>query len=176
MPRGLKPWAALLVLPLVSAATTQEDYGAPYRILQEANHRLDPTLAASAYATDGALIFEIPGQPPEQFRGAKAIRAAYVRTFGQVEAGRPIELEFRFATPGPGPGPHTGAYRVKARAAGRDITVYGRFSVSLVKQDGTWRFASDRGTVASAADFDALPPSNLVHPSSLTTKITTASP
>lgn len=149
--------AVFALAPLVAAAAPQEDYAEPYRILRQANLSLDPSLAASAYASDGALIFEYAGQPREEFRGREAIRASYVRTFGQVEPGRPIELEFRFDPPGPGPRPHSGTYRVKARAAGRDITAFGRFTVELVKQDGHWRFAEDRGTPATAADFERLP-------------------
>ena len=148
---------ALALVPLVSAATPQEDYAEPYRILQQANHSFDPALAASAYATDGALIFEHPGQPREEFRGREAIRASYVRTFRQVEPGSSIDLGFRFDAPGPGPRPHSGTYRVKARATGREITVYGRFTVKLIKQDGHWRFAEDRGTSATAADFEKRP-------------------
>lgn len=153
----LKPLAALLALPLVSAAGPREDYAAPYRTLQQANQALDPALAASAYATEGTLIFEVPGRPVEEFRGPTAIHAAYVRTFDQVEPGTSIELEFRFDPPGPGPSPHTGAYRAKARVAGQDVTIYGRFTVKLVRQAGAWRFAEDRGTVATTADFERLP-------------------
>ena len=153
----MRALAVLALVPLVSAAAPQEDYAEPYRILQQANLSLDPSLAASAYASDGALIFEYPGQPREEFRGRESIRASYVRTFGQVEPGRPIELEFRFDPSGPGPRPHSGVYRVKARAAGQGITVHGRFTVKLVKQDGHWRFAEDRGTPATAADFERLP-------------------
>lgn len=148
---------ALALVPLVSAAAPHEDYGEPYRILQEANRSLDPALAASAYATDGALIFEYSDQPREEFRGRQAIRTSYVRSFGQVEKEKPIELEFRFDPPGPGPNPHSGAYRVKARAAGRDITAYGSFTVKLVKQDGHWRFAEDRGMPTTSEDFERLP-------------------
>lgn len=151
-----RPLVAMLALLAASASAPREDYKEPYRILLQANQALDPVLAASAYATDGALIFEHAGRPREEFRGRDAIRASYVRTFGQVESGRPIELEFRFEPSGPGPKPHSGAYRVKARAAGRAITAYGRFTVKLVKQDGHWRFAEDRGTPAAAADFERL--------------------
>ena len=157
MTQSLKPLAALLLLPLASAAAPLEDYAAPYRMLQQAHRVLDPSLAASAYASDGVLIFDYPGRPAETSRGTKAIRNAYVRTFGQVEPGTPIELEFRFGFPGPGPSQHTGAYRAMATVAGQQVTLYGRFSVKLVKQDGAWRFAEDRGTVASAADFEKLP-------------------
>lgn len=147
----------LALAPLISAAAPGEDYAEPYRILQQANRTLDPALAASAYASDAALIFEYPGRPREEFRGREAIRASYDRTFGQVEPGTPIDLRFRFEHPGPGPRPHAGAYRVTARAAGRDFTAYGRFVVKLVKQDGHWLFAEDRGTAATAADFEMLP-------------------
>ena len=153
----LRVLAGLALMLLISAAAPREDYAEPYRILQQANHNLDPSLAASAYATDGTLVFEYPGHPREEFRGRQAIGASYVRTFGQVERGTPIELEFRFDPPGPGPEPHSGAYRVKAKSAGSDITIYGRFSVKLVKQDGHWRFAEDRGMPASVEDFERLP-------------------
>ena len=151
----------LLVLPLVSAAAPPEDYAEPYRILQQANRTLDPSLAASAYASDGELIFDVPGQPTETFQGTDAIRGAYVRTFGQVAPGTPIELDFRFAPPGPRSAAHSGAYRAKLKAGGRDITAYGRFSVKLVKLGGKWRFAEDRGTVATVADFEKLPSGSL---------------
>lgn len=153
----LRVLGALLTLPLVSEAAPSEDYAEPYRILQHANRALDPSLAASAYASDGRLIFDVPGQPTETFQGSDAIRAAYVRTFGQVAPGTQIDLEFRFAPPGPRSDAHSGAYRAKLKAAGRDITAYGRFSVRLAKQDGKWRFAEDRGMVAKAADFEKLP-------------------
>jgi hypothetical protein len=87
--------AALLLPPLAATAQSSEDYGAPYRILQQANQQLDPSLAASAYASDGTLIFDYPGQPVEIFRGSDAIRKAYVRTFGQVDPRTPIALEWR---------------------------------------------------------------------------------
>ena len=54
----LRLFGALLALPLVSAAAPPEDYAEPYRILQQANRTLDPSLAASAYASDGELIFD----------------------------------------------------------------------------------------------------------------------
>lgn len=148
---------ALALTPLIAAAAPQEDYAEPYRILQHANQRLDPALAASAYTSDGALTFDYPGRPREEFRGREAIRASYARTFGQVEPGTSIELEFRFEPSGPGPKPHSGAYRVKARAEGRNITAYGRFTVKLAKENGRWRFAEDLGKAATAADFERLP-------------------
>ena len=153
----LRLFGALLALPLVSAAAPPEDYAEPYRILQQANRTLDPSLAASAYASDGELIFDVPGQPTETFHGTKAIHAAYVRTFRQVAPGTPIVLDFRFAPLGPRPDEHSGAYRARLKAGGRDITAYGRFSVKLVKQEGKWRFAEDRWTVGTAADFEKLP-------------------
>lgn len=153
----LKSLTLILALPFMSAAAPLEDYAEPYRILQQANHSLDASLAASAYASDGALIFEYIGRPREEFRGREAIRASYVRTFRQVEPGTSIDLEFRFDPPGPGPNPHSGAYRAKARASGQQVTLYGRFMVKLVKQDGHWRFAEDYGTVGSAEDFEKLP-------------------
>lgn len=153
----LKPLTMLLALPLISAAAPLEDYAEPYRILKQANQTLDASLAASAYASDGALVFEYIGRPREEFRGREAIRASYVRTFAQVEPGTRIELDFRFDPPGPGPNPQSGTYRAKARAAGQQVTLYGRFKVKLVKQDGHWRFAEDYGTVGSAADFEKLP-------------------
>lgn len=154
----LKPMAAALVLlPVAAAAQPQEDYGAPYRILQQANQRLDPSLAASAYASEGALIFEYPGQPVETFKGTDAIRASYVRTFGQVDPGTAVAVEFRFDPPGLASPAQSGAFKLSATAGGRLISVYGRFRVKLVKQDGAWRFAEDRGGPATAADFEKLP-------------------
>ena len=114
----MRALAALALVPLVSAAAPQEDYVEPYRILQQANLSLDPSLAASAYASDGALIFEYPGQPREEFRGRESIRASYVRTFGQVEPGRPIELKFRFEPPGPSPRPQAPLRRLSRQGQG----------------------------------------------------------
>ena len=153
--------AAVLLLPLIPTASPLEDHAAPYRILREANLKLDPVLAASAYADGGALMFEHSGQRREMFQGKDEIRQAYVRTFRQVDAGTPIRLEFRFAPPGLSSDRHSGAYRLKATVGGRPVTAYGRFTVTLVKQDGQWRFAEDKGTVASAADFEKLPGSAL---------------
>lgn len=150
---------AILGLASAPVAAADDDYAEPYRVLRDANRALDPFLAASAYAEDGALIFEAPGQPGETFRGVPAIRAAYVRTFSQVDPGAPIELEFRFPAPGPQAGKHDGVYRLKTKAGGRPYVAYGRFTVTLTKENGKWRFAEDRGTIASAADFDSLPPS-----------------
>ena len=153
----MRTLVALALAPLISAAAPGEDYDEPYRILQQANRTLDPALAASAYASDAVLIFEYPGRRREEFRGREAIRASYDRTFGQVEPGSAIELEFRIDPPGPRPEPHGGAYRVRAKAAGRDVIAYGRFVAKLVKQNGHWRFAEDRGTAAAATDFEMLP-------------------
>lgn len=150
-----------LALAPVPALATDGGYTEPYRLLQQANMRLDPDLAASAYTVDGALIFELPGQPSETFKRAQSIRSAYVRTFAQVDPGTPITLEFRFATAKPQTPQHEGVYRLKAKAGGREITAYGRFSVKLARGRDGWRFAEDRGTVATAADFDRLPPSKL---------------
>jgi hypothetical protein len=152
---------ALLLLPLISAAVPPEDYAEPYRILQEANLKLDAALAASAYASDGAIIFDYPGRPVETSRGFDAIRSSYVRTFGQVDRGMPIKLAFRFEQPGFTSDQQRGVYRIDATVGGRSVTQYGRFSVRLIKQGGAWRFAEDRGTAATAGEFDQLPPASL---------------
>jgi hypothetical protein len=150
---------ALALLPLASAAAPS-DRAAPYRILQEANARLDPQLATSAYASDALLLFEYPGRPGEAFRGHDAIRSSYVRTFGQVDKGAPIKLAFRFEQPGLTSDNQAGVYRIDATVGGRPITIYGRFSAKLVMEGGAWRFAQDRGTPAAAADFERLPPTD----------------
>lgn len=160
MARRWKVLPILLVLPLVSAAGPVEDYAEPYRILKEASEKLDPSLAASAYASDGILLFEVPGGPREEARGSAAIHASYVRSFRQVDTGTSMSVEFRFDGTGPTSDPHSGAFRLKATVQGRPITVYGRFNVKLVKQDGAWRFAEDRGTPATAAEFEKLPSSH----------------
>lgn len=152
--------AALLAAASTLALALNADYAAPYRLLQQANRALDPALATSAYATEGVLVFDVPGAPAESFRGHDAIRAAYVRSFRQVDPGTPIALEFRFEGP-VRPAPHKGAYRLTAKIGGREIVAYGRFTASLVWDRNAWRFAEDRGTAASAADYEALPPADL---------------
>jgi hypothetical protein len=148
---------ALAPLLLAAPATASPDYSEPYRILYEANLALDPALAASAYAPDARLIFDYPGQPRETFEGEAAIRSSYVRTFGQVDPGSPIKLQFRFEPPGLTTDRQNGVYRIDAMAGGRAIAVYGRFSVTLVEVNGAWRFAEDNGKPATAADFEKLP-------------------
>ena len=154
---------ALAILPFASAAAPAPDYAEPYRILQQANLVLDPALAASSYASDAKLIFDYPGQPPATFQGRDAIRSSFVRTFGQVDADQPIKIEFRFAAPGLASDRQEGAYRIDAQVADRPIVVFGRFSVRLVLEKGSWRFAEDQGMPATATDFDKLPPSELGH-------------
>ena len=155
MKRGL---AALALLPMAAAAAPT-DRAEPYRILQQANLQLDPALATKAYASDALLLYDYPGRPRETFQGHDAIQSSYNRTFGQVEAGAPIVLAFRFKPPGLASDQQTGVYRIDAKAGGRPIAVYGRFWVKLVREDGVWRFAEDRGAPATAADFESLPPS-----------------
>lgn len=152
---------ALAVAPLISAAAPQEDYAEPYRILQQANESLNPLLATSAYSSDARLIFDYPGSPLEEFQGRDAIRSSYARTFSQVDPGTPIKLQFRFEPPGLATDRQEGVYRIDAVIGGRPVTQYGRFSVKLVQQLGRWRFAEDRGTPATADDFDRLPSTNL---------------
>lgn len=147
---------ALALLPIVVAAAPA-DRVEPYRILQQANLKLDPALATSSYASDALLLFDYPGRPRETFQGHDAIRSSYVRTFGQVDAGTPIKLAFRFEPPGLASDQQAGVYRIDATVGGSPITLYGRFSVKLVREDGAWRFAEDRGMPADAADFDKLP-------------------
>jgi len=149
----------LFLLLSVQAAPSAgpADYAGPYRILTQANLTLDPGLATSAYGQCAKLIFEYPGRPVETFEGREAIRSSYVRTFGQVDAGTPIEIQFRFEPPGLSAADQKGVYRLDAKAGGRPITVYGRFSVKLVEERGHWRFAEDRGGPANAEDFERLP-------------------
>ena len=153
----IKVAAALLLTPLVTAGSPRDDYAAPYRILKQANRDLDAALAASAYAAGGQLIFEHPVEPGETFRGKAEIEQAYVRTFGQVDPGTPIGLDFRFEPPGLVSDRHSGAYRLTATVGGKPVTLFGRFSVRLVKERGQWRFAEDRGSTATRPDFDRLP-------------------
>ena len=157
----VRAFAFLLVAPLLTAAGPPDDYAEPYRILQQANRRLDASLAASTYAADGQLIFEYPGQPVETFKGTESIRSAYVRTFAQVDAGTPIDLDFRFEPPGLASSQQRGVYRVRATSGGRNLTLYGRFSVRMVKLDGAWRFVEDRGSGATATDFEQLKATSL---------------
>jgi hypothetical protein len=151
---------ALLVQPAPGAGSVP-DYGEPYRILVQANLALDPDLAASAYGRDAKLIFEYPGIPVETFSGHQAIRASYVRTFGQVDKESKIALQFRFDGEGLTTDQQTGVYRIGAVAGGKTITLYGRFAVKLVMDGSGWRFAEDRGGPATEADFDKLPPASL---------------
>lgn len=148
---------ALAILPLASPAEPSPDRAEPYRILQQANLLLDPELATTAYASDAKLTFDYPGQPAETFQGHAAIRSSYVRTFGQVDPRTPIRIQFRFAPPGLDSDRHQGAYRIDAETGGRSITIYGRFTVMLTKEQGRWRFAEDRGAPATATDFERLP-------------------
>lgn len=148
---------ALAIPPLALAAAPASDRAEPYRILKQANLALDPALATSAYASNAKLIFDYPDRPAETFHGHDAIRSSYVRTFGQVDPGAPIKIQLRFAAPGLNSDRQIGAYRIDATASGRPITVYGRFVVRLVEKQGQWRFASDRGGPATAADFEKLP-------------------
>ena len=148
---------ALALVPMMSAAAPHEDYAEPYRTLQQANLALDPSLATSAYASEGKLIFDYPGQKVEMLQGHEDIRSSYVRTFRQVDTGTAIGLQFRFEPPGPTSDRQEGVYRIAATVGGRPITVYGRFSVRLARERGAWRFAEDRGTPATAADFERLP-------------------
>lgn len=149
-----------LLVPLLSSASPQQDFAEPYRILQQANRLLDPNLAASAYTSGARLIFERPGETSELFQGRNEIRQAYVRTFGQVDTA-PIALDFRFHPPGIASKNQKGFYRLKARAGGKPVMVYGSFVARLRKENGKWRFAEDRGTTAAAKDFDRLPPAHL---------------
>lgn len=150
-----------MLAPLIVAATQKQDYAAPYRILRDANLKLDPALATSAYADGGRLIFESGDGRGEMFQGKQEIRFAYERLFSQVDKGTPIQIEFRFHTPRLDSDRHAGAYRLTASVNGKPITAYGGFSVRLTKQDGTWRFDEDRGSVISAAEYYALPPAEL---------------
>ena len=104
------------------AAAPAPDHAEPYRILQQANLALDPALATSAYASNAKLIFEYPGRPVETFQGRDAIRGSYVRTFGQVDPGQPIRIQFRFASPGLTSDRQDGAYRIDTQAGGRSCS------------------------------------------------------
>lgn len=152
---------ATMLAPISVAATQGQDFAAPYRVLREANFKRDSALAASAYADGARLIFDYGDGRGEMFQGRQDIRFAYARTFGQVDPATPIEIEFRFDTPRITATRHSGAYRLTASVAGKPITSYGGFSVRLTKEDGSWRFAEDRGSVISSAEFYALPPAAL---------------
>ncbi|HEY0628405.1 MAG TPA: hypothetical protein VGD23_03665 [Sphingomicrobium sp.] len=152
---------AAIAAPLAASAAPMADYAEPYRLLQQANLALDPVLATSAYADDARLTFHYPVRPAEAFRGHEAIRASYIRTFGQVDPESPIRLEFRFEPPGLSVARQWGVYRIDARVSGRPVEVYGRFAVELVRTDAGWRFAQDRGWPATATDFNKLPPTQL---------------
>jgi hypothetical protein len=153
-----------LLMPLLVAASPAEDFAAPYRILEQANRTLDYDLATSAYTADGLLAFDYPGLPKEEFRGRESIRSSYVRTFGMVDRATPIGLEFRFHPPGLAGQVQSGIYRATATVGGRKIMLHGRFTARLQFEGGAWRFAEDRGTSATAAEFEALPPSVLIAP------------
>jgi hypothetical protein len=152
---------ASLLAPLSVAATQEQDFAEPYRILRDANLKHDPALAASAYADGARLIFDYGDGRGEMFQGKGDIRFAYARTFSQVDPGTPIEIEFRFEQPRITSDRHSGAYRLTASVNGKPITSYGGFAVRLTKQDGSWRFAEDRGTIIPVAQFYALPPAEL---------------
>jgi len=160
---GVALMLALLLAPIVIGATREEDFAAPYRILRDANRTLSPDLAASAYADGAKLIFE-QGERSEMFQGKSDIRYAFERSFGQVDPGTPIKLEFRFPTRVPASERHSGAYRLVATVGGKAVVNHGAFTVRLTKQDGMWRFAEDRGRVIAAEEFESLPPADLDAP------------
>lgn len=141
------------LLPLLAAAASPSD---PYQTLREANRTHDPALAVSAYAGDALLVFEYPGRPREVYRGHSQILQSYRRYFDSIDRDRPVELDFRFEPPGLRGDAHEGVYRIIASVGGKPVTAYGRFSARLRMEGGTWRFAEDRGSKATAADFEAL--------------------
>lgn len=154
----MKNIVLLLASPILVAASAPQDYLSPYRVLEEANRTLDASLAATAYTSDGKLIFDLPGRPQERHVGRANIRSSYVRTFGQLDRGSSIDLEFRFDGAAPRSARHVGAYKAIVTIGGRKVATFGRFSAKLSFEDGAWRFAEDRGTIATAADFEMLQP------------------
>jgi ketosteroid isomerase-like protein len=154
----LKPVFGLLAAALLMGASAPDDaLGEPYRLLIEGNEQRDAELAASAYTDTAILTFDVPNQPEERYEGRAQIAGAFARTFGQVDAGTPLDLSFRFVSGRPRGGEDKGVYRVVVQIGGKPLELYGHFTVRLVRDGDHWRFAADHGRPATAADYAALP-------------------
>lgn len=136
--------AVFFIGPFTSAQAQTQD---PFAQLREAYANKDAAGAASAYAADGVVIYAYEGSPEERVAGAAAIAASFQTFFDQFGADQPLDLNFRILRRSTDAA--EGIYRLRF---GESVS-YGRFEVTFA--DG--RFATDRSSNASAADFEQAP-------------------
>lgn len=133
---------SLISLSLLSPAEVSD----PFATLRAAYEQRDAELAASAYAENAEVRYRYHGAPEETHQGREAIRASFDSLFAGLDAGEPLDLNFRLLHR---EGNHlTGLYRLRV---GRSASAYGRFAATL-STDG--RFVFDESSSATREAFE----------------------
>lgn len=134
---------ALMMGAMCAAAPLAAD---PFERLRAAYASRGAEAAAAVYAPDAMVTYPYDGSPVERHAGREAIASSFQALFKQIDAARPLDLNFR-AIERRGDSV-AGVYRLRF---GREGASYGRFAVTLTPER---LFASDLSTSATLADFE----------------------
>ena len=136
------------------SSTAMESPDIPYQQFCQGYEALDAAVVASTYTKDAILINVYNGSLPTSFQGRNSIDSFFIATFARaLERNVGLQINFKLTSRQERRGQilDNGLYKLSVSSPDQVVDHrYGKFSIVLQQEQGSWKFAID--TNASAAE------------------------
>ncbi len=140
-----------------ASSTGPENPDIPYQEFCQGYEALDAALVASTYTKDAILINVYNGSLPTSFRGRNSIDSFFVNTFARaLERHVGLQINFKLSSRQERKGQilDNGFYKLSVSSADQAVDHrYGKFSIVLRQEQGSWKFALDTNASATAEEY-----------------------
>lgn len=140
-----------------ASLTKAENPDIPYQKFCQGYEALDATIVASTYTKEAILINVYNGSLPTSFQGRNNIDSFFIATFARaLESDVGLQINFKLSSRQEIKGQilDNGFYELSVSSAGQVIDHrYGKFSIVLQQEQGSWKFAIDTNASATAGEF-----------------------
>jgi|GEM_PF-2191182 len=139
------------------SSTGAENLDIPYQKFCQGYEALDAALVANTYTKDAVLINVYNGSLPISFQGRNSIDSFFVATFARaLESNVGLQINFKLTSRQERKGQvlDNGLYKLSVSSPGQAVDHrYGKFSIVLQQEQGSWKFAIDTNASATEEEY-----------------------
>ena len=140
-----------------ASLTGAENPDIPYQQFCQGYEALDAAVVANTYTADALLINVYNGALPTSFQGRNSIDSFFVATFARaLERNVDLQINFKLTSRQEGKGQilDNGLYELSVSSPGQVVDHrYGKFSIVLQQELGSWKFAIDTNASATEEEY-----------------------
>ena len=140
-----------------ASLTEAENPDIPYQKFCQGYEVLDATIVASTYTTEAILINVYNGSLPTSFQGRNSIDSFFIATFARAsESNVGLQINFKLTSRQERRGQilDNGLYQLGVSSPDQVVDHrYGKFSIVLEQEQGSWKFAIDTNASATEEEF-----------------------